>query len=394
MITRRTFVGLAAGLAVGPVSWSPLTAEATTERDPRLITIVLRGGLDSLHALVPFSDPHYRRERPTLALPAPGSEGGPRALDRRFALHPALSFLFERYQQGEALLIPAAGTGYAQRSHFDGQNVLENGASTPFALGDGWMNRVLANLASGGARKGLAVGHTVPLLLRGDTPVQTWAPSRLPEMTEDFHERVLRLYAHDATFEQALRKGIESNGVVSMNNLRKGRPRRALAPLAEAAGKLLSANPGPRIAVMESGGWDTHSAQAGRLQRTLGELDTGLRTLREHLADTWRDTVVLVISEFGRTIAENGTRGTDHGVGGMALLCGGAVQGGRVAGAWKGLAAAHRVSGRDVAVQTDYRALYKGVLRDHLGLSPRVIESRIFPDTSHVAPFDQLIRTV
>ena len=391
MLDRRSFLKLCC--ATGLAAASPRLALATVPTENRFVLVMLRGGLDGLHAVPPYADPDYSRLRPTLALAAPGRENGALDLDGSFGLHPALAPVGRLYAEGQLLVIPAATTGYRARSHFDGQNMLENGSGVPFGAKDGWLNRAIASLNQDDRRLGLALGPAVPLLLQGEASVATWANSPLPKPNEDFLRRLARTYEGDPLFARALADA-RGSMAPSMGGAsgRRGQRSREFETAAMAAASLLARTGGPRIAVMESQGWDTHFGQHWRLARLFAQLSAGLMALKEGLGAHWRSTVVMVVSEFGRTAAENGSRGTDHGVGGLALLLGGAVKGGRVAGAWPGLTRTALYEGRDVRPTTHYESLFKAALIGHLGVSPAVVEDRVFPQSRTLAPAEELLR--
>lgn len=396
MPTRRTILktaGTAALLgSVAPVR----VAFGAAPTENRLAVVILRGGLDGLHAVPPYGDPRYRALRPGIAVPKPGEEDGALDLNGTFGLHPALAPLHPLFAQKQMLIVPAATTGYSQRSHFDGQNVLENGTNIPYGAQDGWLNRALLRLNDGDRRLGLSVGHSVPLVMRGDARVQTWAPTHLPQADDDFLTRLAYVYEQDAMLADALSEARRSQEVASgmMDRRSPGKGRRSpYKALSQAAGQLLAAPNGPRIAVFEADGWDTHFGQIFRLRQQLGELAAGLMAFKESLGPAWDKTAVIVVSEFGRTAAENGSRGTDHGIGGIALLLGGAVAGGRFAGDWPGLSERALYEGRDVRPTTDYRALLKAMLRDRMGLDEAYIEDTVFPGSRKVAPVDGLFRS-
>ena len=235
--------------------------------------------------------------RPTLALGAVGEEGGVVDLDGAFGLHPALAPLHRFYSVAEMLVIPAATTRYRARSRFDGQNMLENGSGIPFGTGDRWLNGAIVNLDQGERRLGLALGPSVPLLLPGRAPVATWADSPLPRTDEDILERLSFIYRHNPLFARTL-ADVLADGPAGRG--------REFEISAMAAADLLVRKDGPRIAVMESQGWDTHFGQGWRLAGLFQQLSAGLMTLRRGLGIHWRDKAVVVVSEFGRTAAENG----------------------------------------------------------------------------------------
>lgn len=388
--SRRTLLKQLGGTGLSiAAGFSPTRlAFANTPRDTRLVFAILRGGLDSLHALVPHADPAYYRLRPNIAIAQPGQPNGALDLDGRFGLHPSLSSMYAMYQRKELIAIPAATTSYRRRSHFDAQNQLENGTDKPFGADDGWLNRAL-RLIDGETgvsqqRLGLALGTTTPLIMYGRTPVQTWAPSNLPTVDDDFLIRLGRSYQPDSMLSGVLDQTISAQ-LANPGMAREKRSARAsLTEMTRNAGRLLSQDVGPRIAVFESNGWDTHSGQNGRLRNRLRELDNGLDTLRESLGAAWNKTVVVVVTEFGRTVAENGSRGTDHGVGSLALLAGGAVNGGRVMGQWPGLEPDSLYEGRDLRPTTDYVGLFKGLLGQQLGISQPQIDTHVFPGSTDV----------
>lgn len=399
-LTRRQILaGAGALLAANGVRAH--VAHAAT--DQRLIVVILRGALDGLAAAPPYADPDYRAQRGALALADPGRADGALDLDGRFGLHPALGPLHALYRAGEMLVVHATATPYRDRSHFDAQDLLENGTSRPRGAKDGWLNRALA-VMGGDRRLGLAVGQTVPLILRGATAVGSWAPAGLLELDADFLLRLAALYGRDPVLGPAIAEGLRSQAISDdvlgtgsgrIGAMGTGRGPLSLARVVEPVAKLLAAPGGARVAVLEVGGWDTHANQGalgGRLANQFRILADGLAPLKPALGPAWRQTAVLCITEFGRTVAINGTGGTDHGTGGVALLLGGGVNGGRVIAEWPGLATRDLLDGRDLAPTTDTRALLKGVLAQHLGLSSDAIERTVLPDSRAVAPLRDLVR--
>jgi uncharacterized protein (DUF1501 family) len=389
MPTRRQLLtSFAAGAALAAamrVRW----AFAAAPTDKRFVLVILRGALDGLHAVPPYAEPEYARLRPALAIPKPGSAEGAIDLDGHFGLHPSLSPLAELYRAKELIIVPAATTAYRQRSHFDGQDVLENGTPKPFAASDGWLNRSIVELG-GRQRLGVAVGSGIPVVLRGKARVQNWAPTKLPAADQDFLRRLSYVYAEDPTFANAFQLAS-----APMDPDLDGRGQRARLRFSEAAAagaKLLLAADGPRICVLEAEGWDTHINQVGRLKPLLAELAEGLVSLKSGLGPIWRDTAVVVVSEFGRTAAQNGNNGTDHGTGGIAFALGGALAGGRIMGHWPTLERGALLDGRDVRPDNDYRSIWKGLLHDHLGLSEGALEDRVFPESRAARPMDGLLR--
>ncbi len=412
---RRNFLKL--GLAAGSGAlWSRFAFAAPAATDARFVFILQRGALDGLSAVPPWADPDYARLREQLAIAAPGTAGGALALDGHFGLNPGLSFVHECYGAREALIFHAVATPYRERSHFDGQDVLESGLLQPHASQVGWLNRAVAALprsALHGAELGVALGQNVPLVLRGPAPIASWSPSKLPDVDEDTLQRIADRYASDAVLSQRLSEALIADHIA---NEAAGLPMSEASAMAGAASmggpaarpgagryletvhtaaSFLAREDGPAVAVFDTTGWDTHFNEGGaqgQLTQRLGVLDGALRTLKDSLGDTWSRTVVLLATEFGRTAAANGTRGTDHGTAAAALLLGGAVQGGRVVCDWPGLSARALYQGRDLQPTLDLRAVIKSVLRDHLRISQRALDADVFPGRS--PPYLQdLIRT-
>lgn len=386
---RRFLLAAGAACAAGLAGSLPMRAAfGSLPGDRRLVVAILRGGLDGLSALPPLGDPDYARQRGDLALEA-GRDALP--LDGFFGLHRALGTMGELWQAGELLGVQAVASPYRERSHFDAQDLLENGSTAPRGRSDGWLGRALN--AAGGAMGGLAVGQNLPLVLQGAAQATTWSPSELPAASASFLARVADLYAGDPLLGPALLQGLKANSLAEEAMQGGGAPRRAEAAMAEGAGRLLAAPNGPRVCVLEIGGWDTHSRQGtggGRLALALGGLDAGLAALKQGLGPLWTETVVVMVTEFGRTVAANGSGGTDHGTASCAFLAGGRVAGGRVLADWPGLAPAALHEGRDLAPTLDLRALLKGVLASQLGLGRATLDRDVFPDSSGVAPLDGL----
>jgi len=392
--TRREFVRtVLSAAALAPWSQLSLGGQARAD-DARLVLLVLRGGMDGLTAVPLPADPQFVAARGPLAQwPA-----APLPLDGPFALHPWLGEMHAMYRRGELLVVHATGLPYRERSHFDAQQLLESGGTRPHELTTGWLGRALAE----GGHKGMALQTAVPLLLRGPGAVDTWAPSALPEPSPDLVSRVQRMYAGDASLAQALERARALHADPAMNDtLEAGAmggagARAQVLALARRAGEFLSLPDGPQAAVLEIGGWDSHANQAlpqGALSNNLKLLDGALATLRDALQGArpaWSRTVVLVVTEFGREVAVNGTQGTDHGSGGAAFALGGAVRGGRVIADWPGLGPKDRFEGRDLRATTDLRALFKTVLQDHLRIARTAVDTTVLPGTSQIRALDVL----
>jgi uncharacterized protein (DUF1501 family) len=395
MQTRRQLLATSATLTL--LAPFARLASAAPNIDARFVLLILRGGLDGLAAVPPYAEPQYAALRGPLALSAPGTDGGALDLDGTFGLHPALTSLHAMFEAREALVLHATATPYRERSHFDAQKVLEAGGVTPGASAGGWLNRALGVLdASGDAPPAIALADSVPLVLRGELAVTSWAPSRLPESDDDTLARVRRLYeAADPALAESLNGALAAREIAgdAGDERMGGRGGQAVAPLASAAARFLRSPAGPRVAVLDVGGWDTHANQGaaqGALALRLRGLDAGLQLLKTELGEHWQSTSVLVVTEFGRTVAANGTRGTDHGTAGCAFLVGGAVAGGRVLGDWPGLAQRDLHEGRDLRATTDLRALCKAVLHERFGVGEAALARTVFPDSDGVEPLDAL----
>ena len=398
MVSRRDILR-AAGLGT-IASTLPGVVFARAATESRFVLVVLRGAADGLAVAAPYGDPDYRKIRGELALPAPGKDGGVLKLDDLFGLHPSLAGVHGEYERGRAVVAHAVASPYRERSHFDGQDVLENGGSKVGLLRDGWLNRALAPLGGSlGHEAAIAMAVNTPLILRGDNSVTSWAPSQLPDAEESTLRRLQDLYADDEFFATRLAQAINSQQIAGeeagMQRQRNNRNAEAVRATMQATARFLTAEDGPRIAVLEAGGWDTHANQGtsnGTLANRLAGLDAGLIALRNGLGDTWSDTVVAVVTEFGRTVRPNGTRGTDHGTATAAILLGGAVDGGRVLANWPGLGKSDLYEDRDLQPTLDVRGLFKGVLADHLRIPDKIIALSVFPDSAAAPQVRNLVR--
>jgi uncharacterized protein (DUF1501 family) len=370
MLDRRGFLGTATLLAAPRLVF----AQAATEQ--RFVFIIQRGAADGLNTLIPYAEPAYARLRGSLAIDVSTAL----KLDGTFALHPALPNVRELFAAGEASFLPAVASPYRDRSHFDGQNVLETGGNAPFVLKDGWMNRLLGLLPRA-SKEAIAFSSAVPLALQGTLPVTTYAQSNLPEANEDLLMRVQQLYARDPQLQLLWASALEARGMAG--NMVDGAPRRQdAAALGKIAASFLARADGPRIAMIETSGWDTHSGQNARLATQLRSLDGLIGALREGMGTSWARTVVLVATEFGRTVAANGTQGTDHGTGSAAMVIGGAVQGGRILGDWPGLAPGDLYEGRDLRPTLALTTLIASLCADTFKLDTERVLQVLFPGSS------------
>ena len=284
------------------------------------------------------------------------------------------------------------------RSHFEAQDCLESGAD--HRMTSGWLNRAVSAMpADTGNRSGsdaMAIGVSVPLLLRGPATVGNWAPHGIISPPADLYTQIAALNQADRVTGPAIVEGLSERGftgeVLSADGTEQPAGNRYAFPaLARAGGEMLRAADGPRVAAMEIGGWDTHVAQVPRLTRVLADLDAGLAGLKDGLGPAWKQTAVLVMTEFGRTVRVNGTKGTDHGTATVAFVLGGAVAGGRVAADWPGLGPGKLLENRDLQPTGDLRAVAKGLLARHLGLAAEALAT-VFPDSATVQPITGLIR--
>ncbi len=405
--SRRRFL-LGAG-ALAATATIPNALFAYTGGSSRLVVVILRGALDGLAAVPPYGDPDYASLHRELAIAAPGAPDGALALNNLFGLHPSLSFLHERFAAGELVVFDAVASPYRDRSHFDGQNVLENGLTKPIGTADGWLNRALAALPRGGGRLGagaVAISQNVPLILRGEAPVISKSPQATPDVDEDLLARLADLYSKDDWFSARLSEAVQTEkmvdgaavdtaaGMTAKASAQGGYPDR-VGTVARMASELMRSDGGPEIAVIEASGWDTHANQGGAkgiLATRLAGLDKGLKSLADGLGPLWPQTAVLVVTEFGRTAAVNGTRGTDHGTGGCAFLVGGAVRGGQVIADWPSLSRAALLENRDLKPTLDLRSVFKAVLDEHMHVDANTLAKRVFPDSSGARPLQGLIR--
>jgi uncharacterized protein (DUF1501 family) len=404
--SRRQFM---AGLMAAPLvaSLAPYgISMAAAPTDKRLVVVILRGGMDGLAATIPHGDPDYEELRGKIAFEAEDALN----LDGYFALHPSFKTLNDLYRNREMAIIHAVASPYRKRSHFDAQNVLELGGTAPYDRESGWMNRLVKLISDKSAAEsadiGMAFGQSIPVAMRGQTSVGSWAPSTLPDVNPDFYDFVSHMYQNDPSLNDNLKKGLkiqdttdmlfEDESRQSMNKMaRQSRNNKGFVTLANVTGEWMSKQDGPRIATLELGGWDSHVNQGlviGRLANNFKTLDDGVAALKQSLGnEVWSKTVVMAVTEFGRTAAPNGNNGTDHGTAGCAFLMGGAVKGGRVITDWPGLSKDRLYEGRDLRPTYDLRSVFKGVLSDHLGLSLAQINAVIYPDSASALKMNGLV---
>jgi len=389
---RRDFIRLSAGASLlpgGAAAWA-----SAAEGPKRLIVVLLRGAVDGLNVVVPYGESAYYEARPTIAIDRPGTDQGALALDGYFGLHPALAGLHPLWNDKKLAFVHAAGSPDPTRSHFDAQLFIENGTPGQSTTRDGWMNRLLAGLPPPhGPTDAVSIGPTLPQILKGSLPAANLSlgsdtgrqlPIDRPEISRAFD----RLYAGNDPLSEAYRQGRAARAELiddlasEMRQADNGAPLPTGFPAqALRLAHLLGRDRRIRLAFVSLGGWDTHVNQGkskGQLANRLQPLGDGLAALAKGLGKDWDDTVVAVLSEFGRTVRENGNGGTDHGHGNVVWVMGGSVRGGRIYGDWPGLARARLYQGRDLVVATDYRAILATILERHLRLGDRQLE-QVFP---------------
>jgi len=383
-ITRRQLIKGFSALPLVSVAGFPGLSLAKAAGDKRMVFLLLRGGMDGLAVVPAMGDPDHERERNGIATT------DPLKLDGMFGMHPLLPNLKSLYDDGDLAVVHAVASSYRNRSHFDGQNLVENGSGIPYGLPSGWLNRALLGFQRDG-EKGIAVTNTMPVAMRGEAKIASWSPSELPDPDPDTINRLARLYEGHPDFANAFEKARMANAKMDMAGGEGGQ----LATLMQAAARFIKADDGPRVAFVEQGGWDTHAGQMGiqgPLYRNLVSLNEAVKAFRDEIGDkAWQETVIIGVTEFGRTVAMNGSNGTDHGTASIALAMGGAVNGGQVLGDWPGLKKRHQFEGRDLLPTTEMRSLFKSVLMDHLGIAEGHVEGTVFPDSRRVKPFEGLV---
>lgn len=366
-IGRRGFISMAASM--GAVIALPRLVLATADTERRFIFVIQRGAADGLSTVIPYADPNYAMLRKELTI----SPAESLKLNGTFALHRSLEQIGRMYGQKQALFVHATASPYRDRSHFDGQNVLESGGQQPYELRDGWLNRLLQIMPHARATA-VAVGPAVPLTLQGAVQIDAYAPSALPTARGDLIDQAGLLFESDAQLHALWAGAIEAKAALEVS-----RARQDPAGLGRLAGTFLSKANGARIAMLEMGGWDTHEQQGARLARQLTSLDQLVSALRDELGVLWAHTTVLIATEFGRTASINGTGGTDHGTGAVAMIVGGAVNGGRVLADWPGLSQNQLYKNRDLLPTTPLNGVIAGAAAEALGLDPEQVARAIFP---------------
>ncbi|WP_439471194.1 DUF1501 domain-containing protein [Brevundimonas sp.] len=376
MMNRRLLLGgSVAGIGL---AFAGRTRAQTRGPKPKLVVIVARGAMDGLSVTVPTSDPNYRALRGGLAI------NNALAMRDGFGLHPALPGLKAMYDAGQLRFAPAAAIPVRVRSHFDAQDVLENGGEGLRAQDDGWLNRALA-AAGGGSFRGLSVGAQTPLILRGAAETSSWAPGGQVKGEDRIASLLQDLYVDDPLLQGNLARGLETEAMAMAAGDTSLR-RNDVNGLGQAVARLMTGDNGADVVALSIDGWDTHARQNGQMQTRLTGLDQVIGGIHDGLGAQWANTMVVVATEFGRTARANGTQGTDHGTGSSLLVAGGALKPGGLIGDWPTLADNRLFEGRDLSPTIDVRSVFKGVLRDHLGVDRAALDSRVFPGSAAEAP--------
>jgi uncharacterized protein (DUF1501 family) len=385
MTNRRSF--LATGLSGLSLSMLGGTASfaQTGGSTGKFVFVILRGAMDGLSAVVPYADPNYRSLRGAIALDGPGGVNGTLPLTQGFGLHPSLRGLHGLWVDKQMSFMHGAASAYRDRSHFDGQDVLESGAGRVYGAQSGWLNRAIALLPNGPSKEGIGIGRTIPLVLKGSAKSGSWAPAIAEQSDIDTLNRLMDLYASDSILGPALAMAIETDktaaGTMMASAAQTGGGRGALSytPLTQAAARILTAPGGPAACALSFDGWDTHANQGaaqGQLANRLAQLDAAIMALKTGLGPTWASTTIVIATEFGRTARVNGTNGTDHGTGSAAFILGGAVKGQTMIGDWPGLGRLYQ--DRDLIPANDVRTLFTLGLTNAWGLETEAVRQRVF----------------
>lgn len=391
---------LASGLAL---SFMGAGARAAEPAGKKLVVVVCRGGMDGLSVSPPVGDPEYAGLRRAIAIPGDAAL----KLDSTFGLHPALAGMHALAMKGEARIVPALASPDRARSHFEAQDVLETGAAGVYSTDSGWLNRAVQAMNADRKTGALSVGATAPLILRGPAQAGSWSPGRAGEGSPRLPSLLSDLYASDPLLGPAFARGLETEAMAetatggmavqggggmyggggAQGLVRQGQT--AAKGIGKAVAGFMTQAGGPQVVALSADGFDTHANQGaaqGQLANRLLYLDALADGMREGLGAEWSNTIVVFATEFGRTARVNGTNGTDHGTGSTGLLLGGALKKGGIVGDWPTLKAASLYEGRDLRPTVDSRALFKGLLRDHMGVDRRVLDAKVFPDSAAVAP--------
>jgi uncharacterized protein (DUF1501 family) len=391
LLTRRALLKgmmLAGGyclLPLGRRGWA-LAAPQAVQR--HLIVIFMRGAVDGLSIVAPYGEPNYYHLRPTIAIPAPGQNEGLVNLDGFFGLHPSLAGLMPLWQNRNLAFIQASGSPSETRSHFEAQDIMETAMLNSALAKEGWMNSLAQILPDNhDPARALSFGNTLPKIFQGKYDVTT-VPAELrplgnmgenPQVEAAFGQLYGTHPELGGLYKQAVdaRAGMMQDLQKEMQASAQGAPAvDGFTKQTTQAAEIIRGNPNIQLMFMDVGGWDTHVNQGnakGQLANKLQKFGEGLAALAANLGPSWNDTTVLIVSEFGRTVAENGNAGTDHGHGNVAWIMGGRVNGGKVWSRWPGLDESRLHEGRDLAVTTDFRSIIGAVVAEQFDLDDQRI---------------------
>ncbi|MEO1045172.1 MAG: DUF1501 domain-containing protein [Pseudomonadota bacterium] len=388
MLHRRTI--LAAGIAFTALAGSRTIAPALAQqvRGRKLLFVIQRGAADGLAELAPVGDRHFADLRRAYVKEA---ESG-HALDDLFRLHPSLPNMAKLYDGGQAAFVHATASVYRDRSHFDGQNVLESGGDAPYKVKTGWLNRLITLLETDSADKApsaIALSSDIPLALRGPGRASSYTPSSLPSPDGDFLDRLNRLYGDSPDLAAALQSANETRDMAGNSGPVGRRDGRAAGAL---MARLMGGRSGASVAMVETEGWDLHANGQFRMRVNLKYLDDMLDGFRSGMAGEWDNTLVVIATEFGRSAAINGTNGTDHGTGGVMMLLGGTVNGGKVHADWPGLGKSQLLDGRDLRPTISQESAISGAVAAHFALDPARVQQMLFTHMRGQPVYPGLVR--
>ncbi len=390
--SRRTVLSSALAAGVGATFLGVAHGAAAADfAGKKLVVIIQRGACDGLSLAPPVGDPDYQGLRGDIAIPGDKVL----AIDGHIGLHPKLVKVHDLVLSGQARIAPAVAIPQRIRSHFEAQDLLETGGAQLYTSTTGWLNRTLQAAQPGRTITALSIGAQEPLILRGPVQAESWSPGgRLNDQTNRVANALMDLYAGDALLGPALATGLQTEAQADVINGGKPLNGADVQAFANTAAKFLIAPGGPSIAVLSLDGFDTHANQGadnGQLANRLSLVDNVIAGLQTGLGDQWKDTVVVMATEFGRTARVNGTHGTDHGTASCMVLVGGALKPGGIIGDWPTLQQAKLFENRDLAPTLDVRAVFKGVLIDHLGIDRRRLETAVFPNSGDAKPVVGLV---
>ncbi len=398
-MNRRSLLGLGAslGFTVNLFGTQTFAASESDLARKKLVVVICRGGMDGLSVSPPVGDENYAALRGSIAM----RRDQVLVLDHTFGLHPELKSVFALAQKGQARIAPAIASPDRARSHFEAQDVLETGSAQVYGAESGWLNRTLEALTPIRKVEGLSVGTTAPLILRGKVQAASWSPGKGVDETARLPTLLQDLYRSDPLLGPAFARGLETEAMAETAMAAQTSASAMSGPtpamgaggqnrggvetarkLGSTLGGFMTQASGPQIAAVSLDGFDTHASQPGQIATRLAYMDAVLDGLHRGLGPEWKNTVVLVVTEFGRTARVNGTGGTDHGTASTGLILGGALKRGGIVGDWPGLADKALFENRDTAPTLDVRSLFKGVLADHMGVDRAILESKVFPDSA------------